>query len=188
MSNLAYKEDIYTEILDGKIFAMSPRPVVNHNVVAENISRIFGNYLKGKPCSVFGEVDVYLTDRDRIIPDVMIVCNKEFIKKKGIYGPPDLIVEVLSPGTAKNDRGYKKDLYEKCGVKEYWIVDINTPSIEVYLLKESKFVLDELYAILPDYELEDMTEAEKANIKYEFKTSLYSDLTVRLDEVFDGRF
>ena len=119
MGNLAFQEDIWEEILNGKIIAMSPRPSVNHNIVMTNIYNIFTNYLEGNTCEAFtGGIDVHLTEKDTVIPDVMIVCNKEIIKKDGIYGAPDLIVEVLSPGTAKNDRGYKRDLYGKCGVKE----------------------------------------------------------------------
>lgn len=66
----------------------------------------------------------------------MVVCNKDIIKKDGVHGVPDLIVEVISPSTAKKDKGYKKDLYETCGVKEYWLVDTDNRSIEVYLLKK----------------------------------------------------
>ena len=72
------------------------------------------------------------------------ICN-------GIHGVPDLIVEVLSHGTEKKDRGYKKDLYEKCGVREYWLVDTENQTVEVYLLKNEKFVLDEVYKVFPDY-------------------------------------
>jgi Uma2 family endonuclease len=188
MSNLAYQDEVWEEMLDGKIVAMSPRPVINHNVVAENITRIFGNFLRGKKCSAFGEADVYLTQKDRVIPDAMIVCNKDIIKTKGIYGAPDLIVEILSPGTVKNDRGYKKNLYEKCGVKEYWLVDINSYSIEVYLLKDGKYILDNIYSILPDYLIEDMTEEEKTAIIHKFTPSLFPDMTIVIEEVFEGMF
>ena len=119
--NLAYQEEPREELLNGKIFMMAS-PSVNHSTVASNIYYAFRTYLKGKTCRAFNDgVDVYLTEDDRVIPDVMIVCNKNMIALDGIHGAPDLIVEVLSPSTAKNDRGYKKDLYEQSGVKEYWI-------------------------------------------------------------------
>jgi len=180
----AYKKE---EMLDGKIVMMSPRPAVNHGVVALNISRIFGNYLQDKPCSVFNDsMDVFLTDKDRVVPDVMIVCKKNIIKKNGIFGAPDLIVEVLSTATMKRDRGYKKNLYEQHGVKEYWLVntDVDGGSIEVYLLKDGKYVLDDVYEFYPDFMLEDMTEEEKAEIVHEFKTSLFDDLVINIDKVF----
>ncbi len=189
MGALAYQEEVREELLDGRIIAMSPRPTVNHNMIAFTIARIFGNFLEGKSCIAFSDgVDVFLTENDRVIPDVMIVCDKNKIQKSGIHGTPDLVVEVLSPSTAKVDRGYKKSLYERCGVKEYWIVEPEARSIEVYLLNDGKFILDEVYSVFPEYLTERMTEEEKSKIMYEIKTSLYSDLTVRLEKVFANTF
>ncbi|MCL2351068.1 MAG: Uma2 family endonuclease [Firmicutes bacterium] len=167
---------------------MSPRPAVNHNVVAYNIVTVFKIFLKGKTCSAFGEVDVFLTDKDRVIPDVVVVCDRNKIKTNGIHGAPDLVAEVLSPKTQKNDRGYKKNLYEKCGVKEYWIVDAEHRSVEVNLLKDGVFYLDEIYAIYPDYVIEGMTEEERSRVPAGFVTSLFPDLTISLEDVFEGRF
>ena len=122
--NLAYQEEIRDEMLNGKVILMSPRPAVNHNRAIGNIFFAFMGYLRGKTCEPFADgTDVYLTEKDRVIPDVMIICKKEIIKRNGVHGAPDLIVEVLSPGTEKRDRGYKKDLYEKGGVLEYWLVE-----------------------------------------------------------------
>ena len=185
MSNLAYQDERKFEIHNGKIVSMSPSAVVNHNKIVGKIYRIFGNYLEGKPCDVFADgVDVHFSEKDVFIPDVMIVCDKNIIHDDGIYGAPDLIVEVLSPSTAKNDRGYKKDVYEKSGVKEYWIIEIKSKSIEVYLLKEGKYVLDEVYSIFPEYTLKKMTEEEKSKVAKEFKTSLFADLTIVLEDIF----
>ena len=110
----------------------------------------------------------------------MIVCNKDSIQKNGIHGTPELIVEVLSPSTAKNDKGYKKDLYESVGVREYWIVDPVLQSIEVYLLADGKYRLEEIYR-LPE---EDMTEKEKELCKTIVPVSLYEDFSIPLDEIF----
>lgn len=148
--NLAYQEEQRMEVLDGKTILTSPRPTINHNIVSGNIYRAFATYLSGKTCMPFVDgVDVYLTAKDRVIPDGMIVCNREIIKRNGIHGAPNLIVEVLSPSTKKNDKGYKKNLYEKCGVQEYWIVDIDSKSVEVYLLNDGAFILDEVYQLPP---------------------------------------
>ena len=99
----------------------------------------------GKTCKAFNDgPDVYLTEEDRVIPDAMIICNKDIIKPNGIHGTPDLIAEVLSPSTAKKDRGYKKDLYERSGVKEYWIVAPTMRSIEAYLLTDGPFAIHSL--------------------------------------------
>lgn len=188
-SNLAYQEEPWDEMIDGKIVMMSPRPTVNHNIVAGNIFNLFFNYLNGKSCTPFGDgTDLYLTDKDRFVPDGMIVCNKDIIKRKGIYGVPDLVVEVLSPSTARNDRGHKKDVYEAAGVREYWIVEPDAKSVEVYLLKNGKFVLDDMCIIYPDYFIEKMTEDEQEKIKTEFQCSLFHDLVISLDDVFDRTF
>ena len=187
MENLAYQEDIWDEMLDGRVVAMSPRPVVNHNRVSANIYSIFRTFLKGKLCEAFGDgVDVYLTKKDRVIPDVMVVCDKDIIRKDGVHGAPDLIAEVLSPSTAARDKGYKKKLYERCGVREYWLVDADSRSIEVYWLENGSYELKDVYSVFPDYFIGKMSEEEKAAIIYEFKTSLFEDLTVRIEDVFEG--
>ncbi len=188
MNNYAFSDEKFrVELLNGKVVSMSPHPSINHNRVILNIGRILDSFLKGNVCSVFVDgVDVYLTEKDRVIPDVMIICNNEIIKKNAIYGSPDLMVEVLSPSSSKYDRGYKKTLYEKCSVKEYWIVDIENRSIETYWLKNERYVLEDMYSILPDYVLEQMTDEEKAEVAKEFKTSLFPDLTILVEDVFEG--
>ena len=77
----------------------------------------------------------------------MIVCNKDIIKNRGIMGAPDLIIEVLSPGTTERDRGYKKGLYEKCGIKEYMIVDIGNRTIDAYYLNENKYSVKQVFTL-----------------------------------------
>lgn len=185
--NLAVPEEWRTETHNGEIILMSPRPAVNHNCVSGNIYRAFGNYLDGKPCEAFaGGTDVHLTEKDCVVPDAMIVCNRDIIKRAGIYGAPDLIVEALSFGTQKNDRGYKKDLYEKCGVKEYWLVDPENRSVEVFLLRDGKFHLDEIYQVAPDYVI--LSEEEKAAYKDSVRVSLYEDFDIPLDAIFRNLF
>ncbi len=184
--NLAYQEEPREELLGGRIYMMSS-PTVNHSQIASNIYYAFRSYLKGKTCRPFNDgVDVYLTENDRVIPDAMIVCNKNIIRLDGIHGAPDLIVEVLSPGTAKNDRGYKKNLYETAGVKEYWIVDPISHSIEVYILANGKFVLDEVYALYPAGA--GVTDEEREETKKEIQVSLYNDFCISLEEIFKDLF
>ena len=117
-----------------------------------------------------------------MIPDVMIICNKDIIRENGVYGAPDLVVEVLSPGTEKRDRGIKKNLYEKCGVKEYWLVNPETKSVEVYLLIDQIFCLDEVYRIFPDYIK--LSEEEREQYKTNVKVSLYDDFYIPLSTIF----
>ncbi len=92
-SNLAYKEKPRKELLNGETILISPRPSIDHNRVASNIYYAFHTFLTNKPCETFSDgVDVHLTENDCVIPDVMIICNKDIIKRNGVYGTPDLIV------------------------------------------------------------------------------------------------
>lgn len=184
-TNLAYDDERKFEMLDGKVYNMSPASIV-HTTVSGNIYSIFRHYLKGKKCRVFSDgASIFFNEKDKPVPDMSIVCRPEIIGNFYINGAPDLIVEVLSPSTATNDKGYKKDLYEKNSVPEYWIVDTNNKSIEVYLLKDGKYKLDNIYAIFPDDVIAHMTEEERGKIVTEFKTSLFDDLIINLYDVFD---
>lgn len=185
--NLAYRDEIWEELIDGKVVAMSPRPVINHNRVAFRIAHLFENYLEGRKCIALADgADVHLTEKDIFVPDMMVVCDREKIKYDGVYGAPDLVVEVLSPSTAKRDKGYKKDVYEKCGVREYWLVEPASKSIEVYLLKDGAFILDEVYTVYPEAHWETLSEEERAAIPTKFKCSLYDDFEIALADVFYG--
>lgn len=183
--NLAYQEEVWEELIDGKLVAMSPRPSVNHARAAINIFSIFSSYLKGKICEPFPYgVNLYLTDKDRFIPDFMVVCDPDKVKSNGVYGAPDLVAEVLSPSTARNDKTHKKDIYAQCGVREYWIVSPEAKSIDQYLLQDDQFVLHEVYTLYPDWTLAQLSDEERAAVKTKFKCSLYDDLEISLEDVF----
>lgn len=182
---LAYQDDRREELIGGEVVAMSPSPTWNHVSAAGNIYAIFRDYLKGKKCTPIPDgFDLHLTANDVFIPDMMVVCDRDKIKKNGVYGAPDLVVEVLSPSTARNDRGYKKNVYESSSVPEYWIVEPSQRSIEVYLLQNGRYVLDNIYTLYPAEELEEMTDEEKTIVVTEFKCHLYDDLTIRLEDIF----
>lgn len=132
--NLACQEEFWEELIDGKITAMSPRPMVNHIRIAFRIAYLFESYFQGRKCTLFFEgVDLHLTKKDSFLPDMMVVCEREKIKIDGVYGAPDLVAEILSPSKAKRARGYKKGTCAKCGIQEYWLVGPAEKSAEVYL-------------------------------------------------------
>ena len=173
------------ETIDGKVCMMSPRPFIAHNIIIANLTTIFGNYLKGKPCMVFADgVDVHLDEKNVFVPDVMIVCNHDIIKPNALYGAPDLVVEVLSPSTAMRDRGPKMKAYAKASVKEYWIVTAGTRSVEVYLNQGGQFELDHVYEDFTELEWQSMDKDEQAATRQYIKVSLYDDLLVDIKEVF----
>lgn len=166
------------ELIDGEIVMMSPSPSANHNYVSGNIFNLFYNYLEGRPCDVFTDpMDVYLSEKDRFIPDIFVVCDPDKITQKGCFGAPDLVVEILSYSTTKYDRGKKKDAYTKAGVREYWIVDTEKRSVEVYLLKDGVQNLETFVYFRHDDETADDVPAE-------FRCGIFPDLIVPLKKVF----
>ena len=186
--NLAYQEERREELIGGKVVMMAPASA-EHVYTAGSIYNIFKNYLKGKNCIPFSDgLLVHLTDDNKFVPDMMVVCDRSKIKSDGVHGAPDLVVEVLSPSTAKDDRTRKKEVYEACGVPEYWLVGPTDKSIEVYLLESGKYILHDVYTVRPDWVLKQMTDDERAAIVTEFKCHLYDDLIIRLDDIFGDLF
>ena len=179
------------ELIDGKIVMMLPRPKISHTRIYGRIYCKFANYFKGKKFEVFGgSVDVFLDEKNRFVPDVMIVCNPKIIKEDGIHGAPDLVVEVLSFGTASRDRGKKKDAYEKAGVKEYWIVDTIRKSVEVYLNENNHFYLDNVYEYMTDEEIAENAalpdnDVNKVIVNNEIKVSICEGLVINLKDIFN---
>jgi len=80
-------------------------------------------------------------------PDIFFISKgrEKIIAEEEIRGAPDLVVEIISPGTAERDRGYKKTLYARHGVREYWIVDPKGKTVEVYTLGAKGFELVRMY-------------------------------------------
>ena len=183
--NLALKEEPLEEIIGGKVVMMAP-PLSNHNRLARNLAGIFTPYLRGKTCEYFGDHEgVFLTEGEYYIPDGMVVCDPGKIDRHGVHGAPDLVIEILSRSTIRNDRGLKKEMYEAAGVREYWIVNPSDMTIEQYLLRDGQLILNDVYQKYQGYELEDMKEEERAAIVTEFRCSLFPDLPILVEDVFD---
>ena len=193
--NLAYKDDFVIkqriELIDGRVFMMAPRPRYEHVTISTNIVTEFKIHLKGKKCQAFADgFDVFLDEKNRFIPDCMIVCNRDIIKRDGIHGAPTLVVEVISPSTAKNDRVKKKLAYERAGVQEYWLVSPLEKTIEVYLNSATGFYLDNIYYYLTDKEiaqnnaLPDDDEHKLPNVYTEIKLSV-CDFAVKIQDIFE---
>ncbi|MBR1728998.1 MAG: Uma2 family endonuclease [Selenomonadaceae bacterium] len=188
MENLSYgyelNEDPDFEIIGGEKFIMAAAaPFVNHITIISRLNHIFVQYIDEKNINaiVVADADVYLSNEDHFRPDLSIVCNLETVKNgKKVYGVPDLVVEVLSDSTMKNDLGLKKSAYEKNGVKEYWIIDQWSRRIEVYHLINGKYELDDVYKVSDD--------EENKNLHNEIKVSIFDDLIVDIRNVFKWWF
>ena len=140
---LQLPEDKRYEIIDGDLF-MVPSPNEAHQRFLVTLTNIMVNYVrKNKLGSIYcAPFDVLFSEEDIVQPDIIFVSNenRKIITKDNIKGAPDLLVEILSPGTSKRDLGIKKKLYAKNGVCEYWIVDPAQETIEVLNLKEGAFL------------------------------------------------
>jgi len=136
------------ELIDGVPYNMTPAPSTNHQGVAGNFYAILNVSLKGKKCRPFmAPTDVVLSDDGVVQPDVLVVCDKSKITDKNIQGPPDLVIEVLSPSTALKDKREKKWLYEKYDVKEYILIDPVEMYVEQFYIRENgKYAEGNLFA------------------------------------------
>lgn len=150
---ITWQFDEMVEIINGKIFKMSPLPSSKHQDVSQKISTEIGVFLKRKPCKLFAapfDVRFIKNNNDSIIttvtqPDLCVICDLGKIDDKGCEGAPDFIVEILSPHTKGKDLHEKFDLYEEFGVGEYWIVDLLSQIVDVFLLQNKKYQLKRKY-------------------------------------------
>ncbi|MDR2167312.1 MAG: Uma2 family endonuclease [Clostridiales bacterium] len=174
------------EIIGGKVYNLVPANIP-HQRVESKLIRVFGNFFEDSPCEAIHGAYLHLKDGERLSPDLMVVCNPEIIMENGVHGTPDLVVEILSRSTKSRDRREKMQIYEKNGVKEYWIVDVGYRTIEVYLLENGKYRSDNIYFDeLDAFDLEEMTEKERAEISYEIKPSMFDDFSIDVRELFRG--
>lgn len=123
------------EVINGEWY-MTPAPEVTHQRVSRKLERLLDEHVTAK---LLGEVfnapiDVILSDSDIVQPDLIFIVSqrKAIITDKNIQGAPDLVIEILSPSTAAIDRGRKLELYERAGVREYWIADPAAQIIEIH--------------------------------------------------------
>lgn len=180
MAELERKRD---EKIDGVIYDMSPSPSYQHGIINNNINTIIKAGLKNSICLVFMEnLDFkYHPDvnDDYLCPDIMIVCDRKHLKGGSYSGVPKFIAETQSHSTAKRDRTEKKDIYERAGVEEYWIVS-PLGSLEIYYLKNGRYVLEENYMFQNDKEDEDY------NADTEVCLRAFPHIKMTLGEIFEG--
>ncbi len=178
----------FYEIIRGEKF-MSPAANPLHGLILFKLSKIIDNYLiKNEGGFVFTDnVDVYFPDGNIFKPDVTVITseNIKIIQWRGaIRGVPDMVVEVLSPSTRVNDLTIKKDVYESNGVKEYWIIEPWDKTVDVYILHDGRYTLQNSYHKYTTEEWDALNAEEKAAYKPEIKVSVFDDLFVKVDDIF----
>ncbi|MFY9824238.1 MAG: Uma2 family endonuclease [Thermoanaerobaculia bacterium] len=123
------------EILDGEHY-VSPAPLIPHQEVSSNLHTELGPFIKkhrlGKLLAA--PTDVILSTHDVVQPDFLFISTQRFgiITRENVQGAPDLIIEILSPGTRSRDEGIKREIYERYGVPEYWLLDPDRKTTRVY--------------------------------------------------------
>ena len=144
------------EKINGVIYDMSPSPNYQHGIVDGNIYSIIKNGIRGSLCLAFMENLDYKyqaqENDDYVIPDIMIICDRKHLKGGSYTGTPHFIVETLSPATALKDRTIKKEIYQKAGIAEYWIISPKERAVEVYYLENGEYDLKYSYVLQDDPE------------------------------------
>ena len=140
-------EGIRYEINDGRLEAMTPGPNAVHQFVVQQIEHRMVQNCSRDFIVLSAPIDLILSETEVRQPDLIMIRRDRLsiITKRGVEGLPDLIVEVLSPFSAKRDRQQKLIVYAKYRIPEYWIVDINNELLEQYLLTDQVYKLFEVY-------------------------------------------
>ena len=173
---LTWEDRTRYELYDGQPVALaSPSNV--HQLICMELSRQLANYLVGKKCKVYpAPFDVRLFEEAGdapedvytvVQPDISVVCDPGKTDGHGCKGAPDLVIEILSPSSRRHDRIVKLDLYQRAGVREYWVVNPEDRTVQVMLLKDSYLLPVE------DYGREDTA-----------KVNILEDCTIDLSKVF----
>lgn len=140
--NLPESETKRYELLEGELI-MVPSPTTYHQRISANLEYVLQNFVRKHNLGVVynAPCDVLLSEVDVVQPDIFFISKERswIIAEENVLGAPDLVIEILSPKTAERDRTYKRTLYARSGVKEYWLVDPGTRSVEVLTLTEKGF-------------------------------------------------
>ena len=173
-----FNDEKRREIINGVIYLMSPGANLEHQIISGSLFNLFYNYLQDKKCHVFSApFDVCLakegetreTISNVVQPDILVVCDKGKLKRRGCFGAPDLIIEILSPSTSKRDISIKFNLYQEHAVLEYWVVDPHHQRID-------RFSFDKDTGKYKQAEYFDRNDA--------ITPVIFPDFTIKLEEVF----
>ena len=168
---LNWRDDIRYELIDGVAYAMAPAPTRVHQEVLLELARQVANALLSKQCQVYvAPFDVRLPKEDEddevvdtvVQPDLSVICDPGKLDERGCRGAPDWIVEVLSSATAGHDHIVKRAVYERSGVREYWLVHPVDRIVTVYRLEGGRYGVPEVrelqgrqpVGVLPDIEID----------------------------------
>ena len=145
---LTWGENERIEIINGEAFMMAPPSRAHQEISGALFAQLY-NFLEGKKCRVYAApfaVRLFEQDRDRpedvdtmVEPDLSVVCDSGKLDNHGCKGAPDLVIEILSPSTRRHDRLVKLNLYQRAGVREYWIVDPVSKDVQSFVLEDGRY-------------------------------------------------
>ena len=145
---IQWQGDERWELIDGEAYLMSPAPSRAHQRILFEMARQVADALEDQPCEVnlapfdvrFPHQDEADEDVDTVLqPDLVVICDLEKLDDAGARGAPDWVVEILSPSTTSRDRVAKRLVYERHGVREYWVVDPKTRQASIHVLDDGGY-------------------------------------------------
>lgn len=166
-------DNYYYELINGEMIRKSA-PTPMHQRISRKVMIILDRFINEKKIGEIFQspVDVYLDEYNKPQPDLVFisVSKKAIITNDGIIGVPDLIIEIISPTSVIRDRVEKKNLYERMGVKEFWLIDPQYEEIEIYTLQNNRYEL----------------LSAATTLEGDFKSALFEDLAINLTDVFSN--
>lgn len=145
---LRLPDDGRCELLEGELL-MTPAPSIRHQEISSRLHSRLGPYLERTASGRLfaAPTGVRLSDETVVQPDLLVVLAAHLhrLTEHVVDGPPDVVVEILSPGSARRDLVAKRELYARAGVPEYWIVDSEACNVEVLVLDRGAYSRDGLY-------------------------------------------
>ena len=179
------REPFRVERIDGVDYVQMGAPGLNHSTMIFNMADVFRQHFNEKKCQFYSNVAVHLFNDDNfVVPDMLILCDLSKIRNNKIFGPPDLIAEVLSPSNANHDKKIKMKTYAKAGVKEYWLVESRRRTVEVYVLQDEHYTLDHIYYVLEDWEFNDFRPDEQEKFRFKIHSPAFPDMSIETTEIF----
>lgn len=145
-SSYGIEEERY-EIIEGVRYEMQAAPAIRHQQLVTHLWMSLEKTCAPEGLVLTSPIDVQFDKDNECQPDIIYIANEnlDIVTEKKIIGAPDIIVEILSPSTSYNDKIRKKAVYERFGVKEYWIVDPVHLFLDQFILDNQKYILAQTY-------------------------------------------
>lgn len=148
-------DDRRVELIDGSFYEMLAPSLIHQDIVA-HMHMCFYRYIRerNKPCKVLEaptDVQICCDNRNMVKPDLLVVCDRNKLRRFGIYGAPDFVLEVLSASTRKRDLSVKLAKYMEAGVREYWIIDPDRRTLIIHRFADEDYlpIVHELCGSMP---------------------------------------